>query len=171
MPKINGLDKLKVPELKTIAKKFGVAFTPTSKKVELIQGITDAPELSDTPTPVATVAQEAPVAQVVQEAPVVKEAPVVQEAPVVKEKSGEDRIYVMLHDSELIPPNGQFFAVNGEPLQLKPGEKVPLKRKYLEVLQNAVETRYSQSNVGSVDSVRTQSRTPRFPFSVYETAD
>jgi len=167
MPTKEELKGLKVFQLKTIAKKMGVPFTKKSKAIELRSAILAASKAEEKPQ--ATV----PVTEGVKTVPVVEQpaqtvAPVVQEqpAPVVNKNSSDDRVMVELHESEAIPPNGLFINCNGDAIQVVPGKKVAMKRKHLQVLQDAVETKYKQA--GGVENPIVAHEVPRFPFSVSE---
>ena len=49
----------------------------------------------------------------------------------------EERVRIILEESEEIPPTGLPVGVNGEICYIKPGEEVALKRKFIEVLNKA----------------------------------
>jgi hypothetical protein len=57
-------------------------------------------------------------------------------APVGMPKSGYWRI--MLEDSDIIPPGGQFFGINGKGYKLRPGVEADVPAGIIDILDAAV---------------------------------
>lgn len=53
--------------------------------------------------------------------------------------SGE-RVDITLHDSDRIPPGGQFLAINGVQFMLKPSLRASVPIELLEILDNCIQT-------------------------------
>lgn len=51
-----------------------------------------------------------------------------------------DRVDITLHDSDRIPPGGQFLAVNGVQFLLKPSIRASVPVELLEILDNCIQT-------------------------------
>ena len=51
-----------------------------------------------------------------------------------------DRVKIILEESDTIPPNGQYFGINGKGYIIRAGEEVSVPRGIIDILDNAVMT-------------------------------
>ena len=62
--------------------------------------------------------------------------------PIMDKVTGaEPRVKIILEENDNIPPNGQYFGVNGKGFIIRPGEVVNVPLGLLSVLDSAVESR------------------------------
>lgn len=85
---------------------------------------------------------------------------------------GERRFLVTIHPSEKIPAAGLPLTVGGpdgwETVLVKPGFQVPLKEKFLKVLENAIETIYRrQVDPASGREVSVPMDVAAYPYAVH----
>jgi hypothetical protein len=76
------------------------------------------------------------------------------------EAQGETRVRIILEENETIPPNGQFFGVNGKGYFLRPGEEADVPESVIEVLNNAVMSTPIMDNQQSIIGYRDKLRFP-----------
>ena|SRR5215217_2951859 len=70
-----------------------------------------------------------------------KAKPVAQDGqPRLRNGLSGDRVDITLHDSDRIPPGGQFIAVNGVQFMLKPSMRASVPIELLEILDNCIQT-------------------------------
>ena len=51
-----------------------------------------------------------------------------------------DRVKIILEENDNIPPNGQYFGINGRGYLLRAGEEALVPRGIVDILDNAVQT-------------------------------
>ena len=73
------------------------------------------------------------------------------------------RVKIILDENDEIPPNGQFFGVNGTGYQIQPGKEVEIPEFLLGVIDNAVTTKPVLNDDGQVVGYRD---VPRFPYRI-----
>lgn len=82
-------------------------------------------------------------------------------------RHGERLFTITLHDSDEIPPNGQFVGVNGDQYLIKPGYPVRVPASVLEVLNNAVQGKPVLDGQMRVESMR---QAPRLTYTLHPEA-
>ena len=73
------------------------------------------------------------------------------------------RVKIILDENDEIPPNGQFFGVNGTGYQIQPGKPVEIPEFLLGVIDTAVTTKPVTDENGRVVGYR---EVPRFPYRI-----
>lgn len=79
-------------------------------------------------------------------------------------KHGET-VDITLHDTDEIPPTGQFVGVNGEAFILKPNVRYTVPKYLLGALDNAVTGKPVTDKSGAVIGYR---QVTRFPYTVHK---
>jgi len=69
-----------------------------------------------------------------------KAAPPADGKPRLRNGLSGDRVDITLHDSDRIPPGGQFIAINGVQFMLKPSMRASVPVELLEILDNCIQT-------------------------------
>lgn len=96
-------------------------------------------------------------------APADKKAPA-RSAKKSKSESEETLYEITLHDSDEIPPNGQFIGLNGKQYLLKPGVRTAVPRGVLDILNNAVHSVPERDETMRIIRWRDA---PRLPFTLH----
>lgn len=97
-------------------------------------------------------------------APTDKKAPTRVAAKKSKAESEETLYEITLHDSDEIPPNGQFIGLNGKQYLLKPGVRTAVPRGVLDILNNAVHSVPERDETMRIIRWRDA---PRLPFTLH----
>lgn len=97
-------------------------------------------------------------------APTDKKAPTRGAAKKPKVESEETLYEITLHDSDEIPPNGQFIGLNGKQYLLKPGVRTAVPRGVLDILNNAVHSVPERDETMRIIRWRDA---PRLPFTLH----
>ena len=97
-------------------------------------------------------------------APTDKKAPTRGAAKRSKPESEETLYEITLHDSDEIPPNGQFIGLNGKQYLLKPGVRTAVPRGVLDILNNAVHSVPERDETMRIIRWRDA---PRLPFTLH----
>lgn len=97
-------------------------------------------------------------------APADKKAPTRGAAKKSKVESEETLYEITLHDSDEIPPNGQFIGLNGKQYLLKPGVRTAVPRGVLDILNNAVHSVPERDETMRIIRWRDA---PRLPFTLH----
>ena len=85
--------------------------------------------------------------------------------PMAGESKAEETLYeITLHDSDEIPPNGQFIGLNGKQYLLKPGVRTAVPRGVLDILNNAVHSVPERDETMRIIRWRDA---PRLPFTLH----
>lgn len=72
-----------------------------------------------------------------------------------------DRVKIILEENDNIPPNGQYFGINGKGYLLRPGEEVLVPRGIIDILDNAVMTStITNPSTGRIIGTRDRLRFP-----------
>lgn len=113
----------------------------------------DAPSLI-APTAPAEVLPAVPAASVEHVQESVGSVPMMKDAKLVR---------IVLSDGDHIPPEGQFFGINGQSYKLEAGVEADVPDYLLELLDNALETQSIRDKNGRIIGYR---EVPRFPYRV-----
>ena len=103
-------------------------------------------------------------AEVTDGAEVVDKKPSSRSGTAKKSKAEETLYEITLHDSDEIPPNGQFIGLNGKQYLLKPGVRTAVPRGVLDILNNAVHSVPERDETMRIIRWRDA---PRLPFTLH----
>lgn len=85
----------------------------------------------------------------------------IEGSPKFTDPKGHPKDRIILHPTEDMPKQGQYFGLNGYGFQIKPGEEVDIPRPLRQMIDNCITTKLIQEN--GEEYIKNY---PRFPYTL-----